>query len=46
VVAEAAWDAHRTLRLLEKRGQSKDHPMVLLVPETVYLKCLVFHVTH
>jgi 23S rRNA (cytosine1962-C5)-methyltransferase len=46
VVAEAARDAHRTLRLLEKRGQSKDHPMVLLVPETVYLKCLVFHVTH
>jgi 23S rRNA (cytosine1962-C5)-methyltransferase len=46
VVAEAARDAHRTLRLLEKRGQSKDHPMVLLVPETVYLKCFVFHVTH
>ena len=46
VVAEAARDAHRSLRLLEKRSQSKDHPMVLLVPETVYLKCLVFHVDH
>ena len=44
VVADAARDAHRSLRLLEKRSQSKDHPMVLLVPETVYLKCLVFHV--
>lgn len=44
VVGDAARDAHRTLRLLEKRSQSKDHPMVLLVPETVYLKCLVFHV--
>jgi 23S rRNA (cytosine1962-C5)-methyltransferase len=46
VVSDAARDAHRNLRLLEKRGQSKDHPMVLLVPETVYLKCLVFHVNH
>jgi 23S rRNA (cytosine1962-C5)-methyltransferase len=44
VVADAARDAHRSLRLLEKRSQSKDHPMVLLVPETVYLKCLIFHV--
>src|SRR5579862_1067715 len=46
VVADAARDAHRSLIVLEKRGQSKDHPMVLLVPETVYLKCLVFHVSH
>jgi 23S rRNA (cytosine1962-C5)-methyltransferase len=46
VVADAARDAHRTLRLLEKRGQSKDHPMVLAVPETVYLKCLIFQVNH
>ena len=45
VVAEAASDAHRTLRLLERRGQSKDHPVLVCVPETAYLKCLVFIVS-
>ena len=46
VVAEAAGDAHRTLRLLERRGQAQDHPVLLSVPETAYLKCLVFNVNH
>jgi 23S rRNA (cytosine1962-C5)-methyltransferase len=41
----AARDAHRTLRLLELRGQSKDHPILLNVPETAYLKCIISHVT-
>jgi 23S rRNA (cytosine1962-C5)-methyltransferase len=41
VVAEAAADAHRSVRLVEKRGQSKDHPILLGVPETAYLKCLI-----
>jgi 23S rRNA (cytosine1962-C5)-methyltransferase len=41
VVADAARDARKTARLLEKRGQSKDHPVLLSVPETGYLKCLV-----
>jgi 23S rRNA (cytosine1962-C5)-methyltransferase len=45
VVAEAARDARRTLRLIEKRGQAKDHPAVLSIPETSYLKCLIFHVS-
>jgi 23S rRNA (cytosine1962-C5)-methyltransferase len=45
VVAEAARDARRTLRLIEKRGQAKDHPVVLSIPETSYLKCLIFHVS-
>jgi 23S rRNA (cytosine1962-C5)-methyltransferase len=45
VVAEAARDAHRTLRLLERRGQSKDHPVLLPVPETNYLKCLILIVS-
>ena len=45
VVAEAASDAHRTLRLLERRGQSKDHPVLVSVPETAYLKCLIFIVS-
>jgi 23S rRNA (cytosine1962-C5)-methyltransferase len=41
VVTEAAQDAHRSLRILEKRTQAKDHPILLGVPETYYLKCLV-----
>jgi len=40
----AALDAHRTLRLLEVRGQAKDHPVLLNVPETSYLKCVIAHV--
>lgn len=42
VVAEAARDTRKTLRLLERRGQAKDHPILLNVPETSYLKCLMF----
>lgn len=45
VVADAANDAHRTLRILENRAQAKDHPVVLSVPETAYLKCLICNVT-
>lgn len=41
-VAEAALDAGRTLRVLERRMQSADHPVLLTVPETLYLKCLIF----
>ena len=44
VVADAAHDAHKTVRLLEKRGQAKDHPILPHVPETGYLKCLIFNV--
>ena len=44
VVADSARDAHRNLRLLESRSQSKDHPILLNVPETAYLKCLIFTV--
>lgn len=45
VVAQAARDMHRNLRFLENRTQSKDHPIVLAVPETAYLKCLVLAVS-
>ncbi len=41
VLAEAARDARRTLRLTEVRGQAKDHPVLLNVPETSYLKCVI-----
>jgi 23S rRNA (cytosine1962-C5)-methyltransferase len=44
VVAEAALDANRTLRVLERRTQSQDHPILLTVPETLYLKCLILEV--
>jgi len=41
VVAEASRDAHRNLRVLETRTQAKDHPILLTVPETSYLKCII-----
>ena len=41
MLASASCDAHKPLRILEKRGQSKDHPIVLTVPETSYLKCVI-----
>jgi 23S rRNA (cytosine1962-C5)-methyltransferase len=44
VVAAASIDAGVTLRVLERRTQSKDHPILLTVPETHYLKCLVLQV--
>jgi 23S rRNA (cytosine1962-C5)-methyltransferase len=44
VVAQAALDSGRTLRVLERRTQSQDHPILLTVPETLYLKCLILEV--
>jgi 23S rRNA (cytosine1962-C5)-methyltransferase len=41
IVAEAARDAGAVLALVEKRMQSRDHPVLVGVPETWYLKCLV-----
>ncbi|HTZ82814.1 MAG TPA: class I SAM-dependent rRNA methyltransferase [Candidatus Acidoferrales bacterium] len=41
MLSAAALDAHRTLRLIEVRGQAKDHPVLLNVPETAYLKCFI-----
>lgn len=43
-VAAAAVDAHRRVRLLERRGAALDHPVVLNLPETEYLKCLILEV--
>ena len=40
-VQSAALDSHRNLRILENRGAAKDHPNVLGIPETAYLKCLI-----
>jgi len=44
LVAEASLDTGRTLRVLERRTQAQDHPILLTVPETLYLKCLIFQV--
>ncbi len=45
VLASAALDSHRIVRILENRGQAKDHPSVLGIPETAYLKCFVVSVS-
>lgn len=45
VVADAARDARRILRLMESRGQARDHPVLPSMPETRYLKCLIFQVS-
>ncbi len=44
VLAAAAGDAQRRVRLLERRGAAPDHPIVLNIPETEYLKCLILQV--
>jgi len=41
ILADAAVDAGVTVTVVEKRRQARDHPVVLGVPETLYLKCLV-----
>jgi 23S rRNA (cytosine1962-C5)-methyltransferase len=44
VVAAAASDAGRRVQVLEVRGAAPDHPAVLTLPETSYLKCLICRV--
>ncbi|HZS52795.1 MAG TPA: class I SAM-dependent rRNA methyltransferase [Bryobacteraceae bacterium] len=44
LVAAAALDCGKQLRVIERRTQSQDHPILLTVPETYYLKCLIFEV--
>jgi 23S rRNA (cytosine1962-C5)-methyltransferase len=44
LIASAALDCGKTLRVLERRTQARDHPILLTVPETHYLKCLIFEV--
>lgn len=41
MLAAAALDAGRTLRIRERRIQAADHPVLLTVPETLYLKCVI-----
>jgi 23S rRNA (cytosine1962-C5)-methyltransferase len=44
IVASAAADAHRPLRVIEARSQARDHPVLAGMPETRYLKCLLAQV--
>jgi len=44
VLARAAQDAKRQVRLLEQRGQASDHPVLASMPETRYLKCFILQV--
>lgn len=44
ILAEAANDVRRTLQVIERRTQSRDHPALLTMPETQYLKCIIARV--
>ena len=41
ILAQAAIDAHRRVQVMEKRMQATDHPVLVGVPETYYLKCFI-----
>ena len=41
VIAAAATDAHADIVVVEKRMQARDHPVLMTVPETYYLKCFI-----
>jgi 23S rRNA (cytosine1962-C5)-methyltransferase len=44
IIAEAALDARRHVAVVERRMQASDHPVVLTMPETYYLKCFIISV--
>jgi 23S rRNA (cytosine1962-C5)-methyltransferase len=41
IIADAALDARHRLQIVEVRGQSTDHPVLMGMPETHYLKCVI-----
>ncbi|HEU4931994.1 MAG TPA: class I SAM-dependent rRNA methyltransferase [Pyrinomonadaceae bacterium] len=41
IIAHAALDAHRRVQVMEKRMQATDHPALVGMPETSYLKCVI-----
>ena len=43
-IARAAYRARVSLRLVEKRGASPDHPVLTGAPDTEYLKCFIYQV--
>jgi 23S rRNA (cytosine1962-C5)-methyltransferase len=44
IVAQAAIDARRRVQVVEKRMQASDHPVLVGMPETYYLKCVIARV--
>ncbi len=44
IVREAAAEARRQARLIERRAAARDHPALLSLPESIYLKCLILEV--
>ncbi|MBU2623766.1 MAG: class I SAM-dependent rRNA methyltransferase [Proteobacteria bacterium] len=44
ILARAASDAGRKVQVIEKRTQGKDHPFLISMPETFYLKCIFLRV--
>ena len=44
MLQDAAHDAKRQLRLIERRSQARDHPILAAMPETRYLKCVIAQV--
>jgi 23S rRNA (cytosine1962-C5)-methyltransferase len=44
IVAGAALDARRSVVVVDRRTQARDHPILLTMPETHYLKCLIVRV--
>ena len=41
VLRQAAREAGREVRLAERRGAARDHPALLSLPESLYLKCFI-----
>jgi 23S rRNA (cytosine1962-C5)-methyltransferase len=46
IIAEAANDARKPVAVVERRTQARDHPILLTVPETHYLKCMILSVLY
>jgi 23S rRNA (cytosine1962-C5)-methyltransferase len=44
LLTQAAADARKKVQVLQKRTQGQDHPFLLSMPETFYLKCLFLRV--
>jgi len=44
IITAASSDAGRSVQVIEKRTQSRDHPLLASMPETYYLKCLILRV--
>lgn len=41
IIADAAVDAKRLINVIEQRTQARDHPILMTMPETMYLKCFI-----